>query len=80
MTSNPYRPAWTEKAPPAGTYRSIFKYGDPHSFKHPSDAWYNMIKKEFHLSDGDFSSKSREGLEPVSLQRPPNLASHQMNS
>jgi len=78
MTSNPYRPAWTEKAPPAGTYRSIFKYGDPHSFKHPSDAWYNMIKKEFHLSDGDFSSKSREGLEPVSLQRPPNLASHQI--
>jgi alkyldihydroxyacetonephosphate synthase len=78
MKSNPYRPEWTEKAPPAGTYRSIFKYGDPHRFKHPSDAWYNMIKQEFGLSDGDFSSKSREGLEPVSLQRPPNLSSHQI--
>lgn len=78
MKSDPYRPEWTEKAPPAGTYRSIFKYGDPHRFKHPSDAWYNMIKQEFHLSDGDFSSKSREGLEPVSLQRPSNLASHQI--
>jgi len=80
MTSNPYRPEWTEKAPAAGTYRSIFKYGDPHRFKHPSDAWYNMIKQEFHLSDDDFSSKSKEGLEPVSLQRPPNLASHQIES
>jgi len=78
MKSSPYRPEWTEKAPPPGTYRSIFKYGDPHRFKHPSDAWYNMIKQEFGLSDQDFSSKSREGLEPVSLQRPPNLSSHQI--
>ena len=78
MKSSPYRPEWTEKAPPPGTYRSIFKYGDPHRFKHPSDAWYNMIKQEFGLSDGDFSSRSREGLEPVSLQRPPNLSSHQI--
>lgn len=78
MKSDPYRPEWTEKAPPAGTYRSIFKYGDPHRFKHPSDAWYNMIKQEFGLSDGDFSSRSREGLEPVSLQRPPNLSSDQI--
>ena len=78
MKSSPYRPEWTEKAPPPGTYRSIFKYGDPHRFKHPSDAWYNMIKQEFGLSDQDFSSRSREGLEPVSLQRPPNLSSHQI--
>lgn len=78
MKSNPYRPEWTEKAPPAGTYRSIFKYGDPHRFKHPSDAWFNMIKQEFGLSDSDFASRNREGLEPVSLQRPPNLSSHQI--
>ncbi len=80
MKSNHYRPEWTEKAPPAGTYRSIFKYGDPHSFKHPSDAWYNMIKQEFHLSDRNFSAKGREGLEPVSLNRRANLASHQIES
>ena len=80
MKSNHYRPEWTEKAPPAGTYRSIFKYGDPHSFKHPSDAWYNMIKQEFHLSDRDFSAKGREGLEQVSLNRCANLASHQIES
>ncbi len=30
-------PDWTEDAPAPGTFRSIFKYGDPHRFKHPSD-------------------------------------------
>ena len=39
-----FRPDWTEKAPAAGSFRSIFKYGDLHSFKHPSDNWYEMMK------------------------------------
>lgn len=80
MTSKTFRPDWTEKAPPAGTYRSIFKYGDPNHFKHPSDAWYKMIKEDFHLSDADFRNKSREGLEKVSLNRPVQLKSHQIEA
>jgi alkyldihydroxyacetonephosphate synthase len=80
MTSKTFRPDWTEKAPPAGTYRSIFKYGDPNHFKHPSDAWYKMIKDDFHLSDADFRNKSREGLEKVSLNRPVQLKSHQIEA
>jgi len=39
-----------------------------------------MIKQEFHLSDRNFSAKGREGLEPVSLNRRANLASHQIES
>jgi alkyldihydroxyacetonephosphate synthase len=80
MTSKTFRPDWTEKAPPAGTYRSIFKYGDPQHFKHPSDAWYKMIKEDFHLSDADFRNKSKEGLEQVSLNRPVQLKSHQIEA
>lgn len=78
MTSKKFRPDWTEKAPPAGTYRSIFKYGNPDSFKHPSDAWYEMIKRDFHLSDREFASKAGEGLEQVSLKRPVSLKSQQI--
>ena len=75
MGSKIRRPDWTEKAPVPGTFRSIFKYGDPCHFKHPSDAWVKMMKEEFHLSDADFSQKQNEGHAPVVLNRPPTLKS-----
>ncbi len=80
MTSKKFRPDWTKKAPPDGTYRSIFKYGDPKGFKHPSAAWYEMIKRDFHLSDKDFMSKNKEGLEPISLKRSVALKAQQIES
>ncbi|MEN6469075.1 MAG: FAD-binding oxidoreductase [Smithella sp.] len=80
MTDTKFRPDWTETAPPAGTYRSIFKYGDPHHFKHPSDAWYEMIKRDFHLRDEDFSARSAEGLKRVALNRPSSLKPNQIEA
>jgi alkyldihydroxyacetonephosphate synthase len=70
MSSKILRPDWTEKAPMPGTFRSIFKYGDPYHFKHPSDAWVKMMKEEFQLSDADFSHKQNEGHAQVVLNRP----------
>lgn len=78
MTSKEFHPDWTEKSPAEGTYRSIFKYGDPQHFKHPSDAWYRMMKQDFHLNDKDFVAKGREGLEKVSLNRPVALEPQQI--
>ncbi len=78
MTIKNFRPDWTEKAPAPGTFRSIFKYGDPRQFKHPSDAWYEMIKHDFHLSDSDFSAKQAEGLMPVVLGRRPLMEVNQI--
>ncbi len=60
-------PDWTETAPPAGSYRSIFKWGAPDGFEHPSNAWYQMMKEEFGMTDNDFKAKKLEGLEPVSV-------------
>lgn len=80
MTSTKFRPDWTEKSPPAGSCRSIFKYGNPDHFKHPSDAWYEMIKRDFHLRDDDFFSKSDEGLQPVALNRPVALKQSQIEA
>ncbi|MBN2159097.1 MAG: FAD-binding oxidoreductase [Spirochaetes bacterium] len=62
-------PDWTETAPPDGSYRSIFKWGAPNEFKHPSNAWYRMMKKEFGMTDDDFRKRKDEGLEPVSISR-----------
>ncbi len=42
-----FTPAWTEEAPRQGTYRSIFKWGDPTGFKHPNRGFYGMIKDVF---------------------------------
>ncbi len=75
-----FRPDWTEQAPAPGTFRSIFKYGDPHHFKHPSDAWYKMMKQDFHLSDADFAARGAQGLEPVVLNRPPKLGASQIEA
>ena len=73
-----FRPDWTEKAPEPGSFRSIFKYGDLQSFKHPSDNWYEMMKKEFRLSDADFLKKQEEGHAQVILNRPSALTSSQI--
>ena len=78
MKSNNFQPEWTEKSPPAGTYRSIFKYGDPHHFKHPSNAWVRMMQQEFRMSDADFSVRKNEGLANVVLNRRMALKSEQI--
>ena len=78
MKSRNFQPEWTEKSPPAGTYRSIFKYGDPHHFKHPSNAWVRMMQQEFRMSDADFSVRENEGLADVVLNRRTALKSEQI--
>jgi len=76
MIKKMFVPKWTEVAPPKGSYRSVFKYGDPHTFKHPSAKWYEMIKEEFSMTDEDFRTKKDQGLGSVALNRPNVLESH----
>ena len=60
-------PAWSDEAPEAESYRSIFKWGAPDRFKHPNHRLYDMIKNKFNLTDDDFSEKNYMGNEPVML-------------
>ncbi len=66
---NEFIPDWTEAVPPKESYRSIFKWGAPGEFEHPSSAWYRMMKQEFGMTDEDFRARKNEGLKPVSLGR-----------
>jgi alkyldihydroxyacetonephosphate synthase len=75
-----FRPDWSEKPPQPGTIRSVIKYGDPHRFKHPSNAWVEMMMREFDMSKADFSEKRYEGHEPVALGRPPALEPAQIEA
>ncbi|MBL0716305.1 MAG: hypothetical protein JJV98_21710, partial [Desulfosarcina sp.] len=45
-----FHPDWSETPPGQGTFRAIFKYGDPDQFKHPSDKWYAMLKEKFGMT------------------------------
>jgi len=77
---NRFIPDWTETPPPEKSYRSIFKLGKQDEFKHPSDSWYDMIKKEFSLSDADFQVKQKEGNEVVTLDKKPGLSEKQVEN
>ena len=78
LKSKGFQPAWSEQAPMEKSYRSIFKWGDPAEFKHPSPAWFTMIKEEFGMTDEDFATKRFEGNERVALQQKPQITGEQI--
>lgn len=78
MATDGFRPQWTEKAPKENSYRSIFKWGAPDEFKHPSDSWYEMLKKQFALTDADFKTPLAEGNEEVTVKQPITLTGEQI--
>ncbi len=73
-----FTPAWTEEAPGQGTYRSIFKWGDPAAFKHPNRGLYRMIKDVFEMTDADFAQPREEGNEAVVCGQPIRLSDEQI--
>ena len=79
MTSSAdFQPEWREDVPAEGTYRSIFKY-DPHQFKHPSRAWFEMFKQEFGMTDDDFKKRRPGGDEQVIIDHKITLTEKQIN-
>lgn len=77
--SKEFVPKWCEEAPLAGTYRSIFKWGDPNEFKHPNSKLYKLIKETFNMTDDDFKSPKKTGLDKVSFNKPISLSNEQIN-
>lgn len=77
---NGFRPDWYEEAPPAGSYRSILKWGDPKEFKHPNDRLYALMKKTFNMTDEDFKSRQNMGLEKVAYNKPISLSKEQIEA
>jgi hypothetical protein len=56
-------PDWREDVPADNSYRSVYMF-DPKRFKHPSNAWYDMFKQEFGLTDDDFKTEDQPGTNP----------------
>lgn len=68
-----FYPRWCEEAPPEGSYRSIFKWGDPGKFKHPNKRLYRLMKTVFEMTDEDFRKPVKLGLEKVKFDVPVRL-------
>ena len=71
MSNKPYKgfePKWLLTPAPAGSYRSIFRWGDPEFFKYPKESLYKMMKEAFHMTDEDFRDYTDDiGFDQVSL-------------
>lgn len=64
-----FKPPWREEPPLERSFRSIFKWGDPSEFKHPTERLYAEIKSAFDLSDDDFKTRKNEGDEKVEYSK-----------
>ena len=58
-------PAWYEETVPIGTWRSIFKWGDPAAYKHPNSGLTKLIMDRFALSEDTLSRPGQLGLDQV---------------
>ena len=71
MSNKPYKgfePKWLLTPAPAGSYRSIFRWGDPEFFKYPKESLYKMMKEAFHMTDEDFRDYTDDiGFDRVEL-------------
>jgi len=66
-------PNFETTPPQPGTFRSIFKWGKPDQFKHPSQGFFSVIKDTLELPDHHFTKKTATGDQPVTDNIPSNL-------
>ncbi len=73
-----FMPIWTDEAPRKGSYRSIFKWGDPNGFKHPNQRLYSYIKDQLELTDDNFKKPINEGHQKVVCDPPVQISNNQI--
>ena len=71
MSNKPYKgfePKWVLTPAPEGSYRSIFRWGDPEFFKYPKESLYKLMKETFKMTDDDFKEYTDDiGFDQVDL-------------
>ncbi len=65
-------PPWYEGKTPPGTFRALFKWHDPDTFKHPNRGFYQLLRDSFGLNNEDFR-QAKLDLEPFDTHINPNL-------
>jgi len=68
-------PRWIETPPPPNSYRALFKWGDPQTFKHPNAGLVNLLRRTFPDWDVHQQPDARWlGLHPLPEALPTHLA------
>jgi alkyldihydroxyacetonephosphate synthase len=75
-----FYPAWYHREAPEKSYRSIFRWGYPHLFKHPNKRLYRLMKEAFDMTDADFRAPLNLGEETVSFDVPVSLTPEQLDN
>lgn len=80
--SRPYKgfePKWYVQKAPKGSYRSIFKWGNPEEWRVPKETLYKMLKETFHIDDGWFKEyRENLGVDPVEGERVSSMDQRQL--
>lgn len=66
-------PSWYEQTTPEGTYRSLFKWGDPYEYKHPNSGLVRLILDTFDLKSTDMLVPEDLALDKVDIEVPVQL-------
>ena len=64
-TKSEFEPRWITEPPPARSFRSLFKWGDPKEFKNPNRRLYALMKQKYGMTDEDFAQPHKPGLDKV---------------
>lgn len=82
--SKPYtgfEPKWIKEPAPKGSYRSIFRWGDPEFVKYPKESLYKLMKEKFNMTDDDFKQYDGDiGWDKVELSSPPKMEQSHINA
>jgi alkyldihydroxyacetonephosphate synthase len=66
-------PTWYEKPTPEGTYRSLFKWGDPAEYKHPNSGLVRLVLDTFDMKCTDLLVPDDLALDKVEIEVPVTL-------
>jgi len=66
-------PAWYEDPTPAGTYRSLFKWGDLAGYKHPNSGLVRLMLDTFNMKCDDFQEPLDLALDSIPDNKSSNL-------
>ena len=71
------QPNWIDAAPEKGSMRSIFKWGDPQTTRHPNARLVRLLNDTFGLSDTHFNTPDNDGNQPVAFNHPPRVVTRE---
>ena len=80
MSKHEFLPDWISVPPPEKSFRSDFKWGAPHEFKHPNPRLYTFLKKTFDLTDADFQERRKTGEQTVECGIPIRLSTEDIDA